>query len=156
MTGVTLSPFQRLWAKTAARWHGVAQNTQFLCADAEQVAFEDASFDIVWSVECTEHLFDKAAFFGKTAAMAAARRAAGDLRLAGRRSPLDESATRQVYDVCEGFCARRWDARRLRRLDHRRRTRRSNATSTGRAASPAPGNCAKSASAGPESAGWRG
>jgi len=103
VTGVTISPLQRLWARTAARWHGVAGNTTFLCADAEQVAFDDASFDIVWSVECTEHLFDKPAFF---------RRAAQWLRPGGRMAicawlagdaPLDEGATRQVYDVCEGF-----------------------------------------------------
>jgi tocopherol O-methyltransferase len=103
VTGVTISPLQRLWAKTSARWHGVARNTQFLCADAEQVAFDDAAFDIVWSIECTEHLFDKPAFF---------RKAARWLRPGGRMAicawlagdaPLDESATRQVYDVCEGF-----------------------------------------------------
>jgi tocopherol O-methyltransferase len=103
VTGVTLSPLQRLWAKTSARWHGVAKNTQFLCADAEQVTFDEATFDVVWSVECTEHLFDKPAFF---------RRAARWLRPGGRMAicawlagdaPLDESATRQVYNVCEGF-----------------------------------------------------
>jgi tocopherol O-methyltransferase len=103
VTGVTLSPFQRWWATTAAGWHRVTAKTQFLCADAEHVSFEDASFDVVWSVECTEHLFDKPAFFKK---------AAGWLRPGGRLAicawlagdhPLHESARQQVYDVCEGF-----------------------------------------------------
>ncbi len=103
VTGVTLSPFQKWWATTAANWHRVASNTQFLCADAEQVSFEDAGFDVVWSVECTEHLFDKPAFFNK---------AAGWLRPGGRLAicawlagdhPLHESARQQVYDVCQGF-----------------------------------------------------
>src|SRR5258708_15865543 len=47
VTGVTLSPLQRLWAKTSARWHRVAKNTQFLCAHAHQGAFADAAFDLV-------------------------------------------------------------------------------------------------------------
>jgi len=103
VTGVTLSPVQRFWAKTSARWHGVGENTQFLCADAEQVAFDNAAFDVVWSVECTEHLFDKPAFFGKTAQwLRPGGRLAICAWLAGDH-PLDASATQQVYDVCEGF-----------------------------------------------------
>jgi tocopherol O-methyltransferase len=103
VTGVTLSPFQRVWAKVAAVWHGVQSETRFLCDDAEQVAFPDDAFDIVWSVECTEHLFDKRAFFAKTAHwLRPGGRLAICAWLAGDH-PLDESATRQVYDVCEGF-----------------------------------------------------
>jgi tocopherol O-methyltransferase len=103
VTGVTLSPIQRRWAATAARWHGVAKLTTFQCADAELVQFEPASFDVVWSVECTEHLFDKPQFF---------RRAAEWLRPGGRMAicawlagdPLTNDTHRQlVYDVCEGF-----------------------------------------------------
>jgi tocopherol O-methyltransferase len=103
VTGVTISPVQRLWARTSARWHGVGRNAEFLCADAEQVAFPDSAFDVVWSVECTEHLFDKPAFFEKAARwlkpggrMAICAWLAGD-------EPLDETATKKVYDVCEGF-----------------------------------------------------
>ena len=103
VTGVTLSPFQRRWAAAAARWHRANDRARFLCADAEQVSFKKGTFDVVWSVECTEHLFDKAAFFTK---------AAGWLRAGGRLAicawlagdpPLSESARQQVYDVCEGF-----------------------------------------------------
>ena len=56
----------------------------------------------MWSIECTEHLYDKARFF---------QRAAQWLRPGGRMAICawlagDELAAeeqRQVYDVCEGF-----------------------------------------------------
>jgi tocopherol O-methyltransferase len=102
VTGVTISSVQRRWAQWAARWHNVAGRTQFLCADAEQVALAPQSYDVVWSIECTEHLFDKSQFF---------RRVAGWLRpggrvaicawLAGDRD--DADTARQVQRVCEGF-----------------------------------------------------
>ncbi len=103
VTGITLSSVQRRWASVAARLNGVGGKTRFLATDAESVEFEPASFDAVWSVECTEHLFDKPAFF---------RRVAGWLRPGGRVAicawqagdgQLTADAERQVFDVCEGF-----------------------------------------------------
>jgi tocopherol O-methyltransferase len=103
VTGVTLSPFQQIWASCAARWQGVSRQTGFRCVDAEQAAFDPKSFDVVWSVECTEHLFDKPAFF---------QRAAQWLRPGGRMAicawlagnPLANDEQRNlVYEVCEGF-----------------------------------------------------
>jgi tocopherol O-methyltransferase len=103
VTGITLSSLQRRWAALAARWHGVSRMTQFQCVDAEAATFEPATFDVVWSVECTEHLFDKPRFF---------QRAAEWLRPGGRMAicawlagdPLTTARQQQlVYDVCEGF-----------------------------------------------------
>ncbi|MGI9472343.1 MAG: SAM-dependent methyltransferase [Rubripirellula sp.] len=67
VTGVTLSPIQRRWAAATSRLKRVNSLTRFLADDAEQVVFEPSSFDVVWSVECTEHLFDKQAFFERAA-----------------------------------------------------------------------------------------
>ena len=66
-TGVTISRLQRRWATTSAWMGGVSKQTRFLCSDAEQVSFAAGEFDVVWSVECTEHLFDKPRFFQRAA-----------------------------------------------------------------------------------------
>lgn len=75
VTGLTLSPVQRLWASLSASWQGVGRRARFLRADAETVCLQPAAFDVVWNVECSEHLFDKPGYF---------RRAAGWLRPGGR------------------------------------------------------------------------
>lgn len=103
VTGITLSRFQRFWASCAAHWHGVARRTEFHWQDAEHAQFDPATFDVLWSIECTEHLFDKPEFF---------RRAARWLKPGGRLAicawlagdTTDSPARQQqVYDVCEGF-----------------------------------------------------
>jgi tocopherol O-methyltransferase len=100
VTGLTLSSVQRGWAALAARWHGVGGRTRFLRADAESIDFPAASFDVVWIVECSEHFFEKAAFF---------RRAAGWLRPGGRIALCawlageSANAEREAMLVCEGF-----------------------------------------------------
>ena len=75
VTGITLSGVQRGWAALAATLAGVGRRARFVQIDAEAAEFAPASFDVIWSIECTEHLFDKAAFF---------RRARGWLRPGGR------------------------------------------------------------------------
>lgn len=103
VTGVTISPFQRRWAANSARWQGVSGKTKFVCADAEKIEFPPESFDVVWSIECTEHLFDKPQFFAKAAQWL---RPGGHVVicawLAGD-APQSDQDVQQVYDVCEGF-----------------------------------------------------
>jgi tocopherol O-methyltransferase len=100
VTGVTLSPVQRRWARLSAAWHGVSQRVRFCCADAEQVRFPAATFDLVWIVECSEHFFDKPAFFQRAAGWLRPRgRMALCAWLAGERPGIE----RQVQAVGEGF-----------------------------------------------------
>ncbi len=68
VTGVTLSPLQRCWAATSSRWHRVHRTTCFKRVDAEAYEAAPRSLDLLWSIECTEHLFDKSAFFQRAAA----------------------------------------------------------------------------------------
>jgi tocopherol O-methyltransferase len=67
VTGITISRFQRFWAENSARLHRAASRTAFHCLDAETAEFPPESFDVVWNIECTEHLYDKAHFFQRAA-----------------------------------------------------------------------------------------
>ncbi len=103
VTGVTLSTVQRRWATVSSKMNRVGKQTRFLAEDAEKIVFEPASFDVMWSVECTEHLFDKREFF---------RRAFDWLRPGGRMAICvwfegEDTTTsdhrRQCEEVCERF-----------------------------------------------------
>ena len=103
VTGITLSGLQRRWAAAAARLQGVSGRTAFQRADAEKVVFPAGAFDVIWSVECTEHLADKGAFFRRAADWLApggrvaicAWLAAEDADRPGKRE--------QVEAVCDAF-----------------------------------------------------
>lgn len=105
VTGVTLSPVQRFYAAWAATCGGVKPAPKFVRADAEAIEFPAESADYLWSVECTEHLFNKGAFFKKAATwlkpggkFALAAWLAGD-------DPLSEEQTELATRVCKGmFC----------------------------------------------------
>ena len=103
VTGVTLSRVQCIWAALSASLHGVGARTRFRVADAEELDFPPESFDAIWVLECSEHLFDKPRFF---------QRAAQWLRPGGRigvcawlagDEPHSEEVLRKVRDVCEGM-----------------------------------------------------
>jgi tocopherol O-methyltransferase len=102
VTGLTLSPVQRLWATLSSRWQGTGSQTRFLRADAEKVRLPAASFDVVWNVECSEHLFDKPAFFRRVASWL---RSGGRLALCAWLAGEGEGpeVEPQVRAVCKGF-----------------------------------------------------
>ena len=103
VTGITLSGVQRRWAAAAAVLQGVGGAVAFQRADAETAAFDEAAFDVVWSIECTEHFFDKPAFFRRAGRWVrpggrvaiCAWLAAGDADLPSKRG--------QVESVCDAF-----------------------------------------------------
>ena len=103
VTGVTISAVQRRWATTSAFMARANPRPKFLHIDAETVQFEPCSVDAVWSIECTEHLFDKPAFFKKAASWL---KPGGRVAICAWLSGDDEKAAetqRLVYEVCEGF-----------------------------------------------------
>jgi tocopherol O-methyltransferase len=103
VTGITLSGVQRGWAASRAALGGVSRQTRFLRQDAESAEFEDEAFDFLWSVECTEHLFDKPAFFQRASRWL---RPGGGVALciwhAGDEPHSDEHI-QQVEAVCDAF-----------------------------------------------------
>ncbi|MDB5384445.1 MAG: hypothetical protein JWM11_91 [Planctomycetaceae bacterium] len=102
VTGVTLSPIQKRWAAGESWVRGLSRRTHWMCADAETLECPPSTFDVVWSIECTEHLFDKPAFFRRAAQwLKPGGRMAICAWLAGDRT--DAAAVQKVVDVCEGF-----------------------------------------------------
>lgn len=61
-TGITLSPVQANRAIQRAQAAGLDHRTEFRVADALNMPFADASFDLVWSLESGEHMPDKQQF----------------------------------------------------------------------------------------------
>lgn len=103
VTGITLSSMQRRWAGASATLKGVGSKTCFLRQDAETAEFADESFDYLWSVECTEHLFDKEAFFQRaTKWLRPGGGVALCIWLTGDEPHLDEDV-KQVEAVCDAF-----------------------------------------------------
>ena len=65
--GLTLSPKQaRLAGENAAR-AGVAALTGFVVADADRYPFPSRTFDLVWTMESSEHFTDKPMYFAHAA-----------------------------------------------------------------------------------------
>lgn len=60
--GITLSPVQVALATRRARAAGCGERVRFAEHDANRLALPPQSFDAVWVVECSEHLFDKPRF----------------------------------------------------------------------------------------------
>ena len=61
-TGITLSPVQAARAGERAEYARLSTKTHFQVADALNMPFADASFDLVWSLESGEHMPDKVKF----------------------------------------------------------------------------------------------
>ncbi|MCU0523869.1 MAG: methyltransferase domain-containing protein [Elainella sp. Prado103] len=63
--GITLSPVQSKRATERSITAGLSDRAHFQVADALQMPFADASFDLVWSLESGEHMPDKRQFLAE-------------------------------------------------------------------------------------------
>jgi tocopherol O-methyltransferase len=103
VTGVTISPVQARLAGERARAAGVSSRVRFEVCDANDLRPAAGAFDVVWVVECSEHLADKARF---VEACARALRPGGALALCAwlaAERPHPEEHARLVESVCRGM-----------------------------------------------------
>ena len=103
VTGITLSRIQWCWASSLALIHGVGRETTFQRQNAETADFPDDSYDVIWSIECTEHLFDKAAFCRRAARWLRRRGCVAICAWLASDEPHADSTLQQVAAVCDAF-----------------------------------------------------
>jgi tocopherol O-methyltransferase len=104
VTGLTISPAQARTARRRARRAGLDGRAEFLVRDANDLEelLPAAGLDVIWSIEGSEHVTDKGAFF---VSCSRALRTGGKLALCAwlnSARPGDAEQERLVAEVCRG------------------------------------------------------
>jgi tocopherol O-methyltransferase len=102
VTGITISPVQLKRASEQAQAEGLDHRVRFLVMDANHLDLPPASFDVVWIIECSEHLADKCGFME---ACARVLRPGGKVALCAwlaTEAPGPEQA-QLISEVCRGM-----------------------------------------------------
>ncbi len=92
-TGLTISPKQARIARDNADQANTDGKLHFIVDDADSFHFPAASFDLMWTMESSEHFFDKAGFFRHAIP---ALRPRGQLLLAAWTGSMDRPRIRRV------------------------------------------------------------
>jgi tocopherol O-methyltransferase len=119
VAGITISPVQKRMAERSARYLELNHRVRFEVADANKLRFPAASFDAVWVIECSEHLFDKRQFIRQCGRLL---RSGGVLALSSWLSGAAGRHNHQlISEICSGMlCPSRYFCR-VSKLDDRKR-----------------------------------
>jgi tocopherol O-methyltransferase len=104
VTGITISRKQAEFAKKLARRNGVCDRVEFVVADAERSVFRESHYDIIWTMEASEHFQNRREYFRKAAK---ALRAQGKLLVAAWTSARPDGILAALAEaaICQQFAS---------------------------------------------------